>query len=144
MLEWNCFFDCYVTKIVGKSDIDRYLSKNHDKLLLDKITTSDIAYAILVYENSLDVWLEEIHIKDQKDRGVEGANQIEQTSTLKYHAKKVRRIQVNRNGWTKDGRNYYEEVQKLFEILKKYGQFWAALENSWREYVKQNHNYYYS
>ena len=58
MLEWNRFFDCYVTKIVGKSDINRYLSKNHDKLLLDKITTSDIAYAILVYENSLDVWLE--------------------------------------------------------------------------------------
>ncbi len=36
---------------------------NKDKTLMDKVTASDIAYSIIVYENTKEVWEEEILIK---------------------------------------------------------------------------------
>ncbi len=36
---------------------------NRSKSLLDKVTASDIAYTILVYENTKEVWEEDLKIK---------------------------------------------------------------------------------
>jgi len=37
--------------------------KNPGKTLLDKMIASDIAYAILVHENGIDVWMERFQKK---------------------------------------------------------------------------------
>ena len=50
--------DFYVSKLVGARDLKSWSVKNPEKTLLDKMTASDIAYAILVYENGIDVWME--------------------------------------------------------------------------------------
>jgi len=41
----------------------QWSKSNRTKTFLDKITASDIAYTILVYENSNEVWKEELQIR---------------------------------------------------------------------------------
>jgi len=63
------FLDKYVSRAVGHHTFARWKKSHQTKTLLDKISASDIAYTILVCENSKDVWEEEIMIKaqDKKD-----------------------------------------------------------------------------
>jgi hypothetical protein len=41
----------------------QWSKSNRTKTFLDKVTASDIAYTILVYENSNKVWKEELQIR---------------------------------------------------------------------------------
>ena len=63
MLPFLHFLDKYVSKLVGRRELDTYFKFNRNKTLLDKITQSDIAYAILLCENGADVWDESETIK---------------------------------------------------------------------------------
>jgi hypothetical protein len=47
---------------------------NRSKTVLDKVTASDIAYTILVYENTKEVWEEEVQIKARYKNGEERGN----------------------------------------------------------------------
>ena len=57
------FLDKYVSRAVGNHTFARWKKSHQTKTLLDKISASDIAYTILVYENSREVWEEELLIK---------------------------------------------------------------------------------
>ena len=54
------------------------------KTLLDKISASDIAYTFLVYENSREVWEEELLIKACAKTDEERKN-AEQRHNPRYH-----------------------------------------------------------
>jgi hypothetical protein len=57
------FVDKYVSQAVGYNTYAGWKKSHQTKTLLDKISASDIAYTILVYENSKEVWEEELIIK---------------------------------------------------------------------------------
>jgi hypothetical protein len=57
------FLDKYVSHAVGNHHFMQWRKSNRTKTLLDKVTASDIAYTILVYENSNEVWKEELQIR---------------------------------------------------------------------------------
>ncbi len=50
------FVDKYVSQAVGNHTYVRWKKLHQTKTLLDKILASNIAYTILVYENSKEVW----------------------------------------------------------------------------------------
>ena len=50
------FLDKYVSKLVGRRELNEYFKSNRNMTLLDKITQSDIAYAMLLCENGVEVW----------------------------------------------------------------------------------------
>ena len=54
------FIDKYVSRAVGNNTYARWKKFHLTKTLLDIISASDIAYTMLVYENSKDVWEEEL------------------------------------------------------------------------------------
>ena len=55
------FLDKYTMIIIGGSKAMAEFKKlNKGKTLLDRVTVSDIAYSMLVYESSYDVWMEEM------------------------------------------------------------------------------------
>jgi hypothetical protein len=53
----------YVKQAVGNHNLSKWMKLNGSKMLLDRITLSDIAYTIILYENSVNVWREELEIK---------------------------------------------------------------------------------
>ncbi len=57
------FHDKYVSHAVGNHYFLQWSKSNRSKTFLDKVTASDIAYTILVYENTKGVWEEEVQIK---------------------------------------------------------------------------------
>jgi hypothetical protein len=58
------FLDKYVSHAVGNHYFVLQWSKSdRRKTFLDKVTASDIAYTILVYENTNEVWEEDVQIK---------------------------------------------------------------------------------
>ncbi len=54
------FLDKYVSHSVGNHHFVQWSKSNRTKTFLDKVTASDIAYTIFVYENSNEVWKEEL------------------------------------------------------------------------------------
>jgi hypothetical protein len=57
------FLDKYVSHAVGNHYFLQWSRLNRSKTILDKVTASDISYTILVYENTKEVWEEEVQIK---------------------------------------------------------------------------------
>jgi hypothetical protein len=57
------FLDKYISHAVGNHYFLHWSISNRSKTFLDKVTASDIAYTILVYENTKEVWEEDFQIK---------------------------------------------------------------------------------
>jgi hypothetical protein len=57
------FLDKYDSRAIGSHLFLQWSKSNCTKTFLDRVTASNIAYTILVYENSKEVWGEEWHIK---------------------------------------------------------------------------------
>ncbi len=57
------FLDKYVSHAIGSHLFPHRSRLNCTKTLMYRVTASNIAYTILVYENSKEVWEEECHIK---------------------------------------------------------------------------------
>jgi hypothetical protein len=55
--------DKYVRNAVGNHYFLQWSESNRSKTFLNKVTASDIAYTILVYENTKEVWEEDLKIK---------------------------------------------------------------------------------
>jgi hypothetical protein len=57
------FIDKYVKQAVGNHNLREWVQLNGSKMLLDRITPSDITCTIIPYENSVNVWREKLEIK---------------------------------------------------------------------------------
>ena len=59
------FLDKYATVMVeGSREMTKFYNNNRSKTLLDRLTASDIAHSVLVYESAYDVWEEDINKND--------------------------------------------------------------------------------
>ena len=109
-------------------------------VILDKLTDSDIAYAILVYENGFDVWSEDakVRLMSSEDKDV-----YDKTAVQKYHVKKGTRLRVYMDGWLPEGRAHHDNMKVSFQKLRMETHFWDNLRDYWRIYVKENHKFAY-
>jgi hypothetical protein len=57
------FLDKYVSHAVGNHYFLQWSKLSRSKTFLNNVTASDIAYTILVYENTEEVWEEDLQIK---------------------------------------------------------------------------------
>ena len=127
------FMDKYVLKMAGTREIQQYRKMNRDGNVMNKMTASDIAFAVVVYENGHDVWVEKM--KEERMTTVEKAN-YKKTATLKYHTRMGTKHAVFRDGWTDEGREYYEQLKTIFERLKN-GDMWKTVCLHWTTYLRK-------
>jgi hypothetical protein len=66
------------------------------------VTASDIAYTILVYENTKEVWEEDLQIKARYKTDKERHNATYHKKT-KYHVGRGKCLKRFGNGWTDNG-----------------------------------------
>jgi hypothetical protein len=78
--------------VVENNTYSRWKKSHQTKTLLDKISALDIAYTILVYENSKDVWEEELIIKARAKTDEERKN-AERRHNPRYHEGRGKRLQ---------------------------------------------------
>lgn len=137
------FLDKYTTIVVGGSRaMGKYYKNNRGKTLLDKLTVSDIAYSLLVYENAFDVWSEEI-VKTKMCTTNEEKKNFKMTAVNKYHVKRGTRLPVYQDGWTNEGQEYFKDLCVEIQALKNNNELWGTLKVHWATYVKKYHKYSY-
>ncbi len=96
------FLDKYVSHAVGNHYFLQWSKLNRSKTFLDKVTASDIAYTILVYENTKEVWEEDLQIKARSRTDEERHNEMHHKKT-KYHVGKGKHLKRFGDGWTNNG-----------------------------------------
>jgi hypothetical protein len=107
---------------------------NRSKAFLDKVTASDIAYTILVYENTKEVWEEDLQIKASSRTDEERHNAMHHKK-IKYHVGRGKRLKRFGDGWTNNGREYYQELLRIFKEIKS-SDVWSTLQDNWTLYQK--------
>jgi hypothetical protein len=96
------FLDKYVTHAVGNHYFLQWSKSNRSKTFLDKLTASDIACTILVYENTKEVWEEDLQIKTSYKNDEERRNAMHHKKP-KYHVGRGKHLKRFGNGWTDNG-----------------------------------------
>ncbi len=72
------------------------------------MTASDIAYTILVYENTKEVWEEDVQIKaSYKNYDYEERGNATHHKKPKYHVGREKHLKRFCGGWTDNGQEYY-------------------------------------
>jgi hypothetical protein len=134
------FLDKYATIVVGGARaMGKYYKQNRGKSLLDKLTVSDIAYSLLVFESSHDVWKEEI-LKAKTCATAEEKKSFEHTAVNKYHVKRGTRLPVYQDGWTSEGQEYFKTLCGEVDAIKRNNELWTCLKVHWATYVRKYHN----
>ncbi len=125
------FLDKYVSHAVGNHYFLHFLqwSKlNKSKTFLDKVTASDIAYTILVNENTkVEAWEEDLQIKASYKTDEERHNAKHHKKT-KYHVGRGKRLKRFGGGWTDNGPEYYQELLRIFKEFKS-SDVWITLQD---------------
>ena len=134
------FLDKYVSCVPGLREISKFYKENPRMTLLDKLTASDIAYTVLVYENTFAVWDENRAWKGMT-RADRDANP--KVAVQKYFKKSGSKNKKYQNGWTKAGIDYYDSLVVEFKALAANGAIWDVLKDHWRQYSKEHSKYYY-
>jgi hypothetical protein len=76
------FLDKYVIHAVVNHYFLQWSKSNRSKTVHDKVTASDIAYTILVYENTKEVWEEDLQIKASYRTDEERRNATHHKNTI--------------------------------------------------------------
>jgi hypothetical protein len=93
------------------------LSKlNRTKTFLDKVTASDIAYMILVYEHLNKVWKEELQVRVMSTIDDERRKAMHEKNG--YHEGRGKRLKRYKDGWTDHGQEYNQKLPEIFKNLK--------------------------
>ena len=134
-LEFLTFMDYYVSKMIGSRELKKFCVLYPGKTLLDKMTASDIAFAILCYENGVDVWLERIKMKRMNNVDRES---FEKTASLKYHHQPGTKLKAYEDGWTEEGVQYYEEMVINVKGIMGNKPLWENVKVHWKTYLREN------
>ncbi len=111
------FLDKYVSHAAGNHYFLQWSKLNRIKTFLDKVTASEIAYTILVYENTKEVWEEDLQIKASSRTDEERPNAMHREK-IKYHLGRGKHLKRFGNGWTNNGQEYYQELLRIFKEFK--------------------------
>ena len=103
--------------------------------MLNRLSPSDIAYSVLIYESAYDTWAEEI-IKGKQCVTIQEKKAFQHTAVLKYHFKQGTRIALFHNGWINEGRDYYKSLCKVFDTLQTSDKIWSLLQHHWKTTLK--------
>jgi hypothetical protein len=93
-----CFLDTYASHAVGNHCFLQWSKLNRSETFLDKVTASDIAYTILVYENTKEVWEEDLQILASYKTDEERRNAMHYKKQVSCRKGKL--SQRFGNGWT--------------------------------------------
>ncbi len=93
------FLDKYVSHAVGNHYFLQWSKLNRSKSFLGKVTASDSAYTILVYENTKEVCEEDLQIKASIKNDEERRNAMHHKKP-KYHVGRGKHLKRFGDGWT--------------------------------------------
>ena len=142
----------YATACYGMKDIRQKLMENQGKILLDFITTSDMAYVEAVIEDSKDQWDHIIELEDKiinddekkkflkkNQRDMSKQEQSKYTMTpKKFTIKQRRKNTFGRDGWSSEGKKYYKVAWAKWKQMYRDRELYDRMLVVYAEWVSTN------
>ncbi len=122
---------------VGNLYFPQWSKLNRSKTFLDKVTASDIAYTSLVYENTKEVWEEDLQIKASSRTDEVRCNAMHHKKP-KCHVPRGKPLKRCGDGWKNNGQEYYQELVRIFKEFKS-SDVWNTLQDHWKLYQKKHY-----
>ncbi len=90
----------------------------------------------VVYENTKEVWEEDLQIKASSRTDEESPNAMHHKKP-KYNVGRGKHLKRFGNGWTDNGQEYYQELLRIFKELKS-SDVWNTRQDHWKLYQKKH------
>ncbi len=104
------FFARYARKVYSDSDIKTDLKNNEGLSFVDKITPSDIVFAISVLKNGRNVWDQNIKMK-QLGAAVHGDREMKKQPL--FTGGKGKKKEQGKSLWSGEGLKYCKRAEKM-------------------------------
>ena len=138
----------YTSMIFGKRKILQEFKKNKDCTLFDVLTTSDEAFAIVIFENNQDKWecqakkIMKIDEEEADSVSFDKENEDQSGSPIKKAKwSGVRSGKKNaylKDNWSEDGKKRYMELGKIIQTCRNLeGDVHKAHVEAWKNYNKK-------
>jgi hypothetical protein len=133
----------FVSRIYGTiCTINTCLSKKKGSIFFDLMTMSDIAYTVVVLENSFEVWDQKYNKKKMSRIEWELYMKSEDYAIKKpnYTDQKGKKREYCNLGWSKDGIELYNKVRKRWRDIAFANNcgIWSEFEGAWAVYAEEN------
>ncbi len=152
----------YATNVYGRNSIKNWMRLNQEKSLIDKITASDLAFALIVFENYHPKWVAEIeaqrrredvdHDEDalankdddlankdpkRKNKKRKRASSAAAGMTLLYTKDPRTRHPYLECGWKLNGLRRFDKLVSLFHKLKENAVMWERCRVSFQSFIDE-------
>jgi hypothetical protein len=149
----------YAIEVYGREAIKKWLKANKENSVLDRLNPTDLAFALLVYENYSPKWVEDIEqdrldcaaidagTNDEDEKNKRKRNDSMQAEKGLEEKKKRRRFSGKytkdsrcknsylQSGWTEDGMQRYDELCRIFNSLFQSRDVWLKCKVGWNMYI---------
>ena len=142
----------YTSLLLGVRKIVNHMKETIDGHIFQILTPSDEAFAVVVFENNQEKW-DDIHARDEENearsaRGLPPFTETEENDRPKKKAKwtsmeKGHKNSLFHDNWHKDGKQRFNELQKLFFNIRVANDRRVAEAHAvaWKQYNKDNKVY---
>lgn len=133
----------------GWAAINKWIDQHKGKSYVNLVTTSCLAYAIVVIENSKDKWDEQYEIslklkskeEQEKYKRVKSLppgerEQYTKTARPKFTDRQQSKIKFGGHGWSKEGVNHHKSIQFAWKAAFENKTYREKYEIAWDEYVE--------
>ena len=143
----------FVAQVHGVTAVKKWLKMNQDKSVLDYVTSSDLAFTVLVYENYLPKWIELLEDEHRQQRDMfeteeDGSTAAHEPKTKKmrtdtnkkkrnkkFHGKWMKdpktKLKYLETMWSEKGLERFKELSEKFASLKSNKEIWNQCKEMW-------------
>ena len=84
-------------------------------------------------------WKEDSKIRvDNPEANRSERLRVERHEVAKYHKKKGMKIRFGCDGWTEEGKQYFWQIKKEVDAMKKDECFWDTITKQWKVYCEKH------
>lgn len=148
----------YAIEVYGREAIKKWLKANKEKSVLDHLNPTDLAFALLVYENYFPKWVEDIEQdrldcaaidagtndeneknKRKRDGSVQAETGLDKKKRRRFAGKYTKDPRCKnsylQSGWTEEGMQRYDELRHIFNSLSQSQDVWMKCKEGWNMYI---------
>lgn len=141
----------YASESYGRNAIKMWMKNHQDKCVPDKLSPSDLAFALAVFENYHPKWVaeikaergeddeEDLDIKEPAKKKMKKASSAGMTLLYTKDPSKGRNAYLS-CGWTQKGLRRFQTLDKLFRNLKGNTAVWDSCKVSFESYIDLKKN----
>ncbi len=137
--DYITFVANYICSTIRRQRVELFFKENLDKLIVDLITVSNDAFAIILVEDDTEKWIDQAKKeRDLKENGFiarqPNREPVEMKSAKWTVALNKRKKFLYVDNWSREGKNRYNKVKKKLQKIRVIKSIHKAHVKAWHEW----------